>query len=106
MLSFLNSSKVLTRDIDGSLGRRGLSTDETIAHILSLLSEMYSTTTAAIQFILYELAMNPECQEAVLNEFNTLFTKVNTITDIFVSYFNIFYHISSMLHVLAMTFVH
>ncbi|XP_060585049.1 cytochrome P450 3A4-like [Ruditapes philippinarum] len=68
LLSYLLSSKVLFRDIDGSLGRRGLTIDETIAHILSLLSEIYSTTTAIIQFILYELACNQDCQEKLYDE--------------------------------------
>lgn len=75
-LSYLNSSKTLSRDIDGSLTRRELSTDETIAHILSLLSEMYATTTAVIQFMLYELARNPECQDKMVEEINTVFEKV------------------------------
>lgn len=48
--------------------RRGFSADETIAHILSLLSEMYSTTTAMIQFMLYELARNPQCQDQLYTE--------------------------------------
>lgn len=80
LLSFLNSSKVLTRDIDGSLTRRDLSIDETIAHILSLLSEMYTTTSSIIQFLLYELAMNPDCQEKLLDEVNSLFAKVRIET--------------------------
>ncbi|XP_045184712.2 cytochrome P450 3A18-like isoform X1 [Mercenaria mercenaria] len=67
-LSFLLSSKVLCRELDGSLTRRGLTSDETIAHILSLLSEMYSTTTAMIQFILYELACNQNCQTKLYDE--------------------------------------
>lgn len=68
LLSCLQSSKVLTRNIDGSMTRRGFSADETIAHILSLLSEMYSTTTAMIQFMLYELARNPQCQDQLYTE--------------------------------------
>ncbi|XP_045184472.2 cytochrome P450 3A18-like [Mercenaria mercenaria] len=67
-LPFLLSSKVLCRELDGSLARRGLTSDETIAHILSLLSEMYSTTTAVIQFILYELACNKNCQDQLYDE--------------------------------------
>lgn len=68
LMSFLLSVKVLCRDIDGSLTRRGLTTDETIAHILSLLNEMFSTTTAIIQFLLYELACNRKCQEKLYDE--------------------------------------
>ncbi|KAL4216755.1 Cytochrome P450 3A4 [Mactra antiquata] len=68
LLSYLLSANVLDRDIDGSLERRDLTLDEIISHVLSLLSEMYSTTTAAIQFILYELAINPDVQENLYKE--------------------------------------
>ncbi|XP_053386842.1 cytochrome P450 3A43-like [Mercenaria mercenaria] len=70
--SFLLSSMVPCRDIDGKLTRRGLTVDETIAHILSLLSEMYSATSAIIQFILYELACNKNCQDKLHDEIYSL----------------------------------
>lgn len=68
LLSFLLSSQVLSRDIDGSLVRRDMHTDEIISHVFSLLNEMYSTTTAAIQFMLYELSLHPEVQEKLYEE--------------------------------------
>lgn len=82
-LSYLHSSTILSRDIDGSLVRRKLTTDETTAHVLSLLSESYSTTNSEIQFLLYELARNPDCQQRVFDEMKSLFHKVTVVLQVY-----------------------
>ncbi|KAH3746955.1 cytochrome P450 3A12-like [Dreissena polymorpha] len=80
LLSYLTSSNILTRDVDGSLTRRSLSTDEIIAHLLTLEGEIFTSITASIQFILYELAMNEDCQERLVDEINSIFKKDDEIT--------------------------
>ena len=68
VLTKLIASKCLTRDIDGSMTRRPLAEDEIISHLLSFLSETYHTTASMIQFMLYELACNPDCQDRLYAE--------------------------------------
>lgn len=68
LLAHLITSKILTRDIDGSLTRRDLTHDEILAHVLALVSETFMTMTSAIQYLLYELALNQKCQEKLYEE--------------------------------------
>ena len=94
LLSYLTSSRVLSRDIDGSLTRRDLETDETIAHVLSFISEIFTSMTASIQFMVYELARNPECQQELYEEVTSLFPheKDVTIDNLqYMEYFDMFF---------------
>ncbi|XP_060596749.1 cytochrome P450 3A12-like [Ruditapes philippinarum] len=72
LFAFLLSSKVPCRDADGRSAHRNLSTDEIIAHMLTLLSEIHSTTTAMILFILYELACHQDCQDKLYDEIKNM----------------------------------
>jgi cytochrome P450 len=80
LFAFLLSSKVPCRDADGRAAHRNLSTDEIIAHMLTLLSEIHSTTTAMILFILYELACHQDCQDKLYDEIKNMGDQVNSLT--------------------------
>ena len=78
LVSQLLSCKVPMRGTDGSLSGRKLTEDEIIAHVLALLSETLETTTAAILFVLYELALHPTLQDKVYEELKQHYkTEVN-----------------------------
>lgn len=66
--SYLRTLTVFHRDIDGSLSNRKMSSDEMVAHLMSLLSEMYQSTSSAVQYMIYELARNSICQERLYDE--------------------------------------
>lgn len=68
LVSELLSCKVPMRGTDGSFSGRKLTEDEIIAHVLALLCETLETTTAAILFLLYELALHPTLQDKVYEE--------------------------------------
>ncbi|XP_060576969.1 cytochrome P450 3A4-like [Ruditapes philippinarum] len=72
LFAVLSSSKVPCRDVEGRLAQRTLATDEIIAHMLTLLSEVHPTTTALIQFILYELACHQDCQDKLYDEIQNM----------------------------------
>jgi cytochrome P450 len=79
LFAVLSSSKVPCRDVEGRLAQRTLATDEIIAHMLTLLSEVHPTTTALIQFILYELACHQDCQDKLYDEIQNMSSQVNYI---------------------------
>ncbi|XP_052785512.1 cytochrome P450 3A40-like [Mya arenaria] len=104
LLSYLTSSRVLSRDIDGSLMRRDLETDETIAHVLSFIGEIFTTMTASIQFMVYELARNPECQEELYKEVTSLFPNEEDVTMDklqYMEYFDMFFSETYRKHPIA-----
>jgi cytochrome P450 len=54
--------------ITGHIKKKNLSYDDIIATAIALLSAGYETTGRALSFILYDLAMNQECQEILYEE--------------------------------------
>ena len=54
--------------IVGHKKKKNLTYDDIISTALIMLSAGYDTTGQTMSFILYELAVNPECQEALYNE--------------------------------------
>ena len=68
IFSKLLTAKMRSRDIDGSFTRRPLVDDEILSHAFLIFTEAFKTTSAMIQFLLYELARNPECQERLYEE--------------------------------------
>lgn len=51
----------------------GLSTEEVTAQSLVFLLGGYETTATTLTFLLYNLAVYPECQEKVVKEINEVF---------------------------------
>ena len=109
LLSYLTSSRVLSRDVIGYLERRDLTSDETIAHVLSFIGEIFSTMTASLQFMIYELAMNPDCQQTLYEEVmsscpNDNDVTVNKLQEM--EYFDMFYNETYRMHPIAPGYVY
>ena len=59
--------------------KRNLSYDDVIATALLMLSAGYETTGTTLSFILYDLAVNPNCQETLFEEIKDAGNDVNEI---------------------------
>ena len=65
--------------IMGITKKKKLSHDDVIATALLMLSAGYDTTGTAMSYILYELALNQDCQETLLEEIREASEEVNNM---------------------------
>lgn len=54
----------------------GLTMDEVLGHAILFMLVGYDTTSNALTFTAYNLATNPECQEKLIDEIDTVLGKV------------------------------
>jgi cytochrome P450 len=66
-------------EIVGITKKKKLSHDDVIATALLMLSAGYDTTGTAMSYILYELALNQDCQETLLEEIREASEDVNNM---------------------------
>ena len=48
----------------------GLTTDEILANALLFFVAGYDTTSTSLSFLMYNMALNPECQDKLVEEIN------------------------------------
>lgn len=66
--------------IVGNIKKKTVSYDDVISTALVMLAAGYDTTGTTLSYILYELALNPDCQDTLLEEIEEAATDVNKMS--------------------------
>ncbi|XP_054722244.1 cytochrome P450 3A24-like [Uloborus diversus] len=64
---------IFNKELSHALRYKTLSQDEVIAQCVLFFSVGYETTAATLTFVAYSLALNPECQEKLIQEVDSAF---------------------------------